>query len=272
MPAEPIAVTGATGEVGGRVARRLAERGVAQRLVVRDAFRAPDLPGAEVREVPGGYADGEGLGAALEGVRELFLVPAGEAPDRVAQHLTAVDAAVAAGVERIVYLSFLGAAPDATFTLVRHHWATEERIRASGVRWTFVRMSLYMDFLPAMFQEGVLRGPAGDGRVAAVLRDDVADAVVAVLTTDGHDGQTYTVTGPAAFSLPEAAALLGARFEDETVEEAYASRAHLGPAWEVEGWVTSYVAVREGDLDVVTGDVRRLTGRDPVALEDYVAR
>jgi NAD(P)H dehydrogenase (quinone) len=100
-----IAVTGPTGVVGGRVARRLAHLGVALRLVVRDPARAPELPGAEVR-VSSAYGAGEEMRAALAGVATLFLVPAHESADRVAQHRTAVDAAVAAGVQRIVYLSF----------------------------------------------------------------------------------------------------------------------------------------------------------------------
>ena len=113
-----IGVTGATGIVGGHVAALLAERGVAQRLVVRDAKRAPRLAGAELR-VASDYGAGDEMRAALEGVETLFLVPAREAPDRVLQHTTAVDAAVAAGVRRIVYLSFLGASPTSTFTLGR---------------------------------------------------------------------------------------------------------------------------------------------------------
>ena len=102
---------------------------------------------------------------------------------------------------RLVYLSFLNAAPDATFTLARDHWATEEHIRATGLAWTFLRMNLYMDFIPRMVgEDGVIRGPAGDGRVSAILRDDVAAAAAAVLTSDGHDGATYDLTGPSSFT------------------------------------------------------------------------
>src|SRR4051812_33083238 len=148
-----IAITGATGQVGRRVAALVD----APRLIVRDAARAP--AGFEVGVIAG-YGDFEGMRAALDGVSTLFLIPAAEAPDRVAQHLTAVDAAAAAGVSWIVYLSFLGAAPDATFTLARDHWATEEHIRGCGVGWTFLRMNLYMDFIPAMVgEDGVIRGP-----------------------------------------------------------------------------------------------------------------
>jgi NAD(P)H dehydrogenase (quinone) len=269
-----IAVTGATGEVGGRVAGHLAERGLEQLLVVRDRSRAPEFERAEVRQAPRGYGDLEDMKRALDGAETLFLVPAAEAADRIDQHRTAVDAAVAAGVGRIVYLSFVNASPDATFTLVRHHWATEEHVRATGLPCTFPRMSLYMDFIPTMAgDDGVIRGPAGDGRLAPILREDVAAACAAILASDDHDGKTYDLTGTQAFTLAEIAEAIGARFENETIEEAYASRAHLGaPDWEVEGWVTSYAAVAAGELDVVSDDVRRLTGEEPATLEQYLRR
>src|ERR671939_1090251 len=124
-----IAVTGATGALGSRVAERVtagaAGADATVRLVVRDATRAPRLPGAAITEFPGGYADGEGFGEALAGVHTLYLVSAAEAEDRLQQHLTAVEAAADAGVRRVVYTSFLGAGrPDPGFTLVRHHHAT----------------------------------------------------------------------------------------------------------------------------------------------------
>src|SRR3954466_15929686 len=124
-----IAVTGATGELGGRVARQLAERGAAQRLIVRDAARAPELPGAEVAVSPG-YHDRAAMTAALRGADKLFLVSGREEPDRVAEHRSAIDAAAEAGVRPGVSTSFMGAAPDATFTLARHRHLTEEHLRA----------------------------------------------------------------------------------------------------------------------------------------------
>ena len=148
QPAALIGTTGATGEVGGRLARRLADRGVPQRLIVRDRSRAPSLAAAEVSKF-GGYGDREGMRRAFRGLSTLFLASAHEAPDRVEQHRAAVDAAVEAGVGRIVYLSFLGAAPDSTFTFARDHFHTEEHIRATGIPFTFSRQSIYLDFLPA---------------------------------------------------------------------------------------------------------------------------
>jgi NAD(P)H dehydrogenase (quinone) len=279
-----IAVTGVTGGLGGRVARRLAGRGVAQRLVVREAARAPELDRAEVAVAT--YGDGEAMRRALDGVATLLLVSASEDRERVQLHTTAVDAAVAAGVERVVYTSFFGAAPDCTFTFGRDHWHTEEALKASGLRHTFLRDNLYIDFLPLMAgADGVIRGPAGDGRVAAVARDDIADAAVAVLLDDSgggdpgrHDGRGYDMTGPEALTLAEVAEELSRfagrpiTYQEETIEEAYASRASYGaPDWEVDGWVSTYTAIGNGDLERVSGDLEALAGHPPMRLADFLA-
>jgi NAD(P)H dehydrogenase (quinone) len=275
----PLAVTGATGRLGGRVARRLAAAGVPQRLLVRDPARAPRLPGATA--VRAAYGDGDAVRAALAGIPTVLMVSASESPDRVEQHRTFVDAAADAGVAHLVYVSFAGAAPDATFTLARDHWATEQHIRARGPAWTFLRDSLYADFLPGMVgEDGVLRGPAADGRVAAVAQDDVADAAVAVLRDPAaHAGRTATLTGPEALTLGEVAATLTAvtgrpvTYVPETVEEAYASRAGYGaPAWQVEAWVSTYTAIAAGELAEVTTDVPDLTGHPATALAALLRR
>jgi len=271
-----IGVTGATGRLGGRVSRLLAESGIPQRLVVRDPARAPELPGAERAQAS--YGDTPALLNALDGVDTLLLVSASESADRVALHTATVDAAVAAGVERIVYISFLNAAADATFTFARDHWHTEQHIRAAGVDFTFLRDSWYLDMLPLMVgEDDVIRGPAGDGRVGAIGIADVGDVAARVLTADGHSGQTYDLTGPAAFTLTEAAATLSSAwgrtvtYHAETLDEAYRSRERFGaPPWEVAGWVTSYAAVASGDLDVVTGTVEAITGHPPASLSDYL--
>ncbi|MFG2038574.1 SDR family oxidoreductase [Dactylosporangium sp. NPDC048998] len=260
-----IAVTGAAGQVGGRVARLLA---VPHMLLVRDPVKASETD-KSVRVAE--YADKSGMTEAIRGADTLFLVSAREDANRVQAHKSAVDAAVDAGVERIVYISFFGAAPECTFTFGRDHWHTEQYIRATGRRFTFLRDNMYLEMIPRLAgADGVIRGPAGDGRVAAVSYDDIAAAAVAVLTGGAeHDGRTYELTGPEAFTLHEAAAELGLRYEPETVEEAYASRAHYGaPAFEVAGWVTTYEAIAAGEFARVTGDVERLTGRKPRSLRE----
>ncbi|MFE2021283.1 NAD(P)H-binding protein [Streptomyces sp. NPDC059499] len=274
-----VAVTGASGAVGGRVAGRLARTGGPVRLLGRDPARLPRLPGADLAP-PAPYGDGEAMRRALDGAHTLFLVSAHESPDRVGQHITAVDAAVAVGVERIVYVSFLAAAPDATFTFGRDHWHTEAHIRMTGVRYTFLRDSWYLAGLPAMTgADGILRGPAGEGRVSAVAHEDIADAASAVLLDEGvgHDGATYDLTGPEAFTLAEAAHELSRctgrtiRYVPETREEAYASRAHYGAEdWEVAGWVTSYEAIAAGEMAALSDAVPTLTGHPAKNLATYL--
>ena len=274
-----LAVTGATGALGGAVARTLAAEGVPLRLVVRDASRAPALPGADVAVAD--YADRAAAVEALRGVDVLFMVSAAEAEDRLDQHRTFVDAAAEAGVGHVVYTSFQGASPDSVFTLGRDHAATERHVREAGLCHTFLRDSFYLDSLVAFADEdGVLRGPAGEGRVAAVAREDVAAVAAAVLRApEAHRDATYDVTGGEALTLAELAARLTAAtgrphsFVDETVDEAYASRQRWQPEpWQADAWVSTYTAVASGEVAAVSTTVRDLTGREPLTLEELLAR
>ena len=272
-----LAVTGSNGAVGGRVARRLADAGVGQRLLVRTAGDAPDLDRAVPVEVPD-YGDFDAMKAALSGVETLFLVSFTEAEDRLERHFRAVDAVASAGVERVVYLSFLEASPDSTFKLGRQHYATEQHIRESGVAFTFLRSSLYADFVPFFTgEDGVIRAPAGDGRVSWISRDDIADTVVATIQNDAWTGQALENTGPAALDFYETADILSRvtgrdiSYVEETEGEAWESRRPTGaPDWEIEGWVSSYLAVANGELSTVSDTVEKLTGHPPVDLESFL--
>jgi uncharacterized protein YbjT (DUF2867 family) len=273
-----IAITGATGNIGGAVSAALAADAVPFRMLVRDASRAPELPGTEVAVAT--FADVDASRAALEGVEVLLMVSAAEAQDRLDQHRAFVAAAADAGVRHVVYTSFLGAAPDATFTLGRDHWATEQAIRDSGMAFTFLRDSFYLDFVEDLVgEDDVIRGPAGDGAMAAVARADVARVATAVLhDPDAHRDQTYELTGPEAITLAQAAAIVSevrgraVSYHPETVDEAYASRARWNPEpWQADAWVSTYTAIAEGALAHVSGDVERITGRAPMSLREVLA-
>ncbi|MGH3360263.1 MAG: NAD(P)H-binding protein [Nocardioidaceae bacterium] len=274
-----FAITGATGAVGNRVAARLAAAGADQRLVVRDPRRAPELAGAEV-SAPAEYADREAMRCAFNGVDTVFLVSARESASRVGEHRTVVDAATDAGVSRIVYLSFQGAAEFGTFTFGRDHWHTEQYIRESGLEFTFLRDSLYLGAVVGFVGvDGVIRGPAGDGRVAAVAHDDVADVAASVLVDGDESGRTYDVAGPEAIGLDDVARIVGRAcgrsisYHEETITEAYASRAaHAAAEFEVMGWVSSYQAIAAGELADVTDTVERITGHAPMGLPEYLTR
>ncbi|MGI8986805.1 MAG: SDR family oxidoreductase [Nocardioidaceae bacterium] len=278
MTASALVVTGATGRIGGQVASALQSAGIDQRLLVRDPGRLPE----GLRELPtsvASYGDGEAVWEALRGARTVLMVSAAEAPDRVEQHVTFVDAATAAGVEHIVYTSFAGASPEATFLLARDHASTEARIEESGMRYTFLRDNLYLDLVPHIAGvDGVIRGPAGQGRVAAVAQADVAAVATAVLSDLGpHANAGYEITGPQALSLGEAAAIIrdvtgrDVTYEEESVEQAYASRAGLGAEqWQLDAWVSTYTAIASGELATVSDEVERILGRPPLTLQEVL--
>jgi NAD(P)H dehydrogenase (quinone) len=146
----------------------------------------------------------------------------------------------------------------------------------------FLRDNLYLDSLVDRFisPDGLIAGPAGDGRAAAVARDDVADVAVTVLLDPSpHDDRTYNLTGPQAISLSELAEAVAAasgrpvRYQAETMEEAYASRAHYGaPRFEVDGWVSGYVAIANGELERVSEDVPLLTGHPATSLREFLLK
>lgn len=303
-----IAVTGSTGQVGGRVAARLAKLGIAQRLIVRDLSRAPHLPGAEVMQASS-YGDAIAMGRALKGIDTLFLVSAHDrfgilrkaalnkvTPppyDRAQQQIIAIDAAAAVGVRHIIYLSVINAAPDATFILAPDHFRTEEHIRALGMPFTLLRMNLYTDKVPEYVSAGdIIRAPAGEGRISWMTRDDLADVSVAVLTGKGHEGHIYDVTGPEALTIAETAERLSAvigrkiTYQAQTPHEVRtlrnASRLDRFEAerraiagcglsdYEVEVFVTHYMQIATGETANVSDTVSRLTGHPAQSLADYL--
>lgn len=179
----------------------------------------------------------------------------------------------------MVYTSLFGASPTSTFVLGRDHWATEEHLRASGLLHTILRDNLYADFVPHLAgEDGVIRGPGGSGRVSAVVQDDIAEVATAVLLAPSeHVGATYDLTGPEAVSFDDVAKLLSQRtgrkvsYHDETLDEAYATRAIYGaPAWQVEAWVSTYTAIAAGEMELVSDDIPTITGHPAKSLDDLL--
>ncbi|MGZ5373795.1 MAG: SDR family oxidoreductase [Aeromicrobium sp.] len=273
-----LGITGSTGRIGGLIARHLDTAGIPARLLVRERSRAPKLLLAKVGVCS--YDDAEASRKALDGVEVLFMASDHESPDRVDEHRAFIGAAAAAGVRHVIYLSFIGASARSVFTLARDHAATEEYIRNSAMTWTFLRDNLCSEMFPHFADsEGVIRGPAGAGRVAPVSQIDVA-AVAATILRDPqtHSHSTYDLTGPEALTLTEIAAILTRvtgkpyTFVNETLAEARASRAHYGaPDWQVDAWISTYTAIRDGELNAVSSDIGRLLGRPALGFAQALA-
>ncbi|OAM26426.1 MULTISPECIES: SDR family oxidoreductase [Eikenella] len=284
-----IAITGASGNIGGMVARHLSALGLPLVLPLRNPAKAPDLPDCEARRFA--YGDYALAKQALDGTDVLFMVSAAESPTREQEHLTLVRAAADAGVGHLVYLSFAGASPHSTFTLARTHAVTEEAIRQTAMRHTFLRDNFYSEMMATIADAGgTIAGPAADGRVACVSQRDVAQAAANVIAdivrgSGQHDNQTYTLTGSQSLNFAEIAAALTEitgkphRYRNETVEEAFANRRRDypdTPDWQIEAWVSTYTAIAQGELAAVSDDLSRLLGHAPrsfaeTAKEIYAA-
>ncbi|GGN10655.1 NAD(P)H-binding protein [Streptomyces fuscichromogenes] len=280
-----VAVTGVTGALGGRVAPRLAGLGVPQLLVGRSPDRMPDLPGAE-RRGPAAYADADAMRKALQGASTLILVSGHRTGRRLEEHATAVEAAIAVGVDRVLYVSLVGAAPVATYLNARDQWATEQFLAGAGagagagIRYTVLRAGFYTSTPAALAdEEFVVSGPASTGRAAFVTHEDIADVITAVALDQGprseHDGATLEITGPEALTVGEAVTRIAAatgrpyRFEPETVEEAFARRWRRGMSGEqIETWISWYQAIERGEISAVTDVVPRLTGSPATPIAD----
>ncbi len=278
-----IAITGSSGHIGGMVACHLSARGLPLVLPLRNPAKAPALPACDVR--PFAYGDFELAKQALGGVDVLFMVSAAESPTREQEHLTLVRAAAAAGVRHLLYLSFAGASASSTFTLARTHAVTEAAIRQTAMRHTFLRDNFYSEMMASIANaDGVIAGPAGDGRVACVSQRDVAEAAANILAAlaagdERHHNRSYTLTGNEALTFADIAAVLTEitgkphRYHNETVAEAYVSRARdypTTPAWQIEAWVSTYTAIAQGELAAVSADLPQLLGRAPRRFADVV--
>jgi NAD(P)H dehydrogenase (quinone) len=271
-----ILITGATGNIGRRIAELLSKRGERLRLMGRRVELMPHLARSEC--VVGDYANPASLDKAFEGVDRAFIVSGYAQPGRRAElHRNAFQAASRAGVRHLVYLSFMSASPQSKFPMSRDHYLTEQYLKETGIPFTILRDSLYLDLIPEMFNEaGIMRGPAGQGEVAWVSRDDVAHGVAAALDPRTLFQGTYDVTGPETLTLQETARqislLVGRelRYQDESVEEGRKWRNALGaPAWEVDTWLGSYEAIAAGELDTVSDTVLQFTGHPPLGLSQY---
>ncbi|GAB3545051.1 uncharacterized protein YbjT (DUF2867 family) [Actinopolyspora lacussalsi] len=275
-----IAVTGATGALGGTIAKRLAARGASQLLLSRDPTRLPELPGARHRG-PASYDDTPAMRDALRGASTLVLISSHPTGKRLEEHASAVRAAMDVGVDRVLYVSLIGAGPTATYRNARDHWLTEQFLAGAGVRHTILRSGFYATTPAALADdELVVRGPGGDGRTAFVTHDDIAEVITTVALDESteHDGRILDVTGPQALTLAEMVGAIAEstgksyRYEPETLERAFARRWQLGVSGtQIEAWISWYQAIAGGELAAVTDVVPRVTGSPatPVSRMDW---
>jgi uncharacterized protein YbjT (DUF2867 family) len=276
-----IVVTGATGNAGSEVVRALTARGGRVRAFVRDPGRARKRLGEDVELAAGDFADPPSVRAALEGADALLLSCADD-PRRVGWETAAIDAAVAAGVRRVVKLSGAAAEPGSPVAFWDWHGQVEQHLRSSGTGWVILRSGWYMSNLlaaaPSVAAEGRLYAPAGQARIATIDPRDVGAAAAAVLSSPGHEGQTYLLTGPRAITYTEVAAALSAatasRVEYVDIPGDAARQAMINdgmPGFVAEQIVTMFGRLRQGVAAQVSPAVERLTGSSPRDFASFAA-
>lgn len=275
-----IGVSGASGQLGSATIAELVRRGGHE---VVGISRSPESVAAPAEGRLGDYDRPETLADAYAGLDRLLLIPTGEVTPgrRAAQSVAAIDAAVAAGVGHVVLMSSAGTRAAEEPDIYASYWAAEQRLIRTAPRWTILRMNYYAESFVQEAQmslaSGVLTG-LGENRVAFVSRDDVAAAAAGILTSEGHEGAVYNATGPARLTGAERAALVaeasGQPFTflalDEPVLRQGLEQAGL-PAPIVGMVLSIQEKFVEGGFDIVTGDVERLAGREPRALQDLLA-
>lgn len=278
-----IIITGATGALNGATLGHLLERVPPSDVAValRDLSQAQHFTdlGVEVRH--GDYSDAASLPGAFAGADQLLLISTSDpGVDAVALHRTAIDAAVLAGVGRILYTSHQGAALDSPFAPARSHAATEELLRDAGVAWTSLRNGYYAHTLLRLMgpwrDTGVITVPA-DGPVSWTSRDDVAEAAAVILASNGeYDGPT-TLTAADALTFEEVAA----------IASEVAGRTVVLTELDEDAWITTqveagqpeigarftlgiYRAAQQGFFAGVDPLLGTLLGRKPATVRDVL--
>jgi uncharacterized protein YbjT (DUF2867 family) len=267
----PILVTGATGNTGRPLVEALVRQGAPVRAMVRDPASRTTLPDG-VQVAVADFDDAALLAAALDGAGQAYLVtPSSEQAE--AQQKRFADLAAKAGIRHLVVLSQLAAAEDSPVRFLRYHAAVERHVRDLGIGYTFLRPNLFFQGLLALAEpiaaESRFFAPIGDAPVSAVDVRDIAAVAAVALTQAGHEGATYTLTGPAAVTHAEMAAALSAALGREITftdvpPEAFAGSLHgVLPPWQVEGLLEDYAHYRRGEAAVVSPAVMEITGRAP---------
>ena len=274
-----IAVTGVTGNLGGMVSRLCKENGIKVRNLARNKEKAEKMGFSDVFK--SSYDKSEDTVKSLEGIDVLFMVSGSENPNRVQQHKDFIDVAKMAKVSHIIYLSFYNASKNSIFTLGRDHYVTEEYIKEKGFKYTFLRDNFYVDFFVDMCREyGEIKGPAGNGKVSAVVRSDVSEVAAKILENpEKWENQTLNMTGPEELTMEEitklASKYLGKeiKYIPETVDEAYESRKiWKAEQWEYDSWVSTYTAIAEGEQAGVSNDIEKVLGRKATSLTEYLEK
>ncbi|WP_420155984.1 NmrA family NAD(P)-binding protein [Siphonobacter sp.] len=278
-----ILITGATGQLGTAVINQLLQKLPVSQIAafVRDETKAVNLIKQGVTIHVGTYDDTQSLDHAMRAMKTVLLIAGTDEENRVRQHQHVIDAAKKARIQRIAYTSRALRDPSTLINrLMEGHFQTEDYIKASGLPYTLFQNSLYMDAIPqfvggdAVFERGIYL-PAGQGRVALALRNEMGEAIANALTSTTQGNVIYQLTGSKSYSFYDIATALTAlsgksvtytpavlaSFEMQLIERGLAAVV----ARRITGFITD---IANGQEDIIRPDLERLLGRKPTALNE----
>lgn len=285
-----ILVTGATGHFGNATINFLLEKGIKANQIsalVRNEQAADEFKKKGVNTFIGDYENYNSLVTAFKGVEKLLFVSGSDIINRMAQHQKVINAAKEAGVKHIIYTSFQRKSETEASPLwivAQSHIQTEKWLKESGIDYTILKNNLYMDFLPGFIGEkvaetGVIFVPAENGKVSAVLRSEMAEAVANILATDGRIGKEYEFTNTEAVTYQEIAQTVSEiigktiTYVSPSVEDYSKTLSSYGVPAEVIGIYSNFaVAQAQGELDIESTDLEKLLGRRPTSVKEFLSK
>jgi uncharacterized protein YbjT (DUF2867 family) len=277
-----ILITGGTGKIGKALVKDLQTRGVPFRLMVRNEETRAVLDKQGIQNVPGDFTSPGSFPTALAGIKQVFLLTAPH-PDGASLENAFLDASRKAGVQRVVRISAMGANPWSASPLLSIHGRCEAQLEASGLGWTILRPTMFMQNLALIYGESVAKtstlfAPAGEARIPWIDCRDIAELAAVCLTSAGHEGMVYEITGAQAHSYSEVCEQLSAclgrtiKYVDVPDDAAYHAMLNMGmTGWFAHALITLFHQFRaDRGLSVCLGTYPRIVGRPCRTLESYL--
>jgi len=280
-------ITGSTGHLGSATIKYLLNKVSANEIaaLARNEEKAKSLKEKGIDVRIGNYDDYDSLVKAFQGIDKLLLISASEMGNRAAQHINAINAAKEAGVKHIVYTSFIRQKDDpnsALWFIAKDHVETEKHLVNCGIPYTLFKNGFYMDMIIDFIGENVMETqtvflPAKEGKVNFALREEIAEALANVLTSEGHENKVYDIGGEVTTSFGEIAAFLseisGKKInyvspDAETYKQELAK--HNVPEMYINMFAAFAIAFSENAMDVVSNDLTELLGRAPADVKTFL--
>lgn len=284
---EKILITGATGNLGKEVVNFLLKKVDKKEVVAlaRNESKASDLVAKGVEVRIGDYDNYPSLVKAFSGIDKLYFVSGSDVVKRGAQHKNVVKAAKECGVKHVVYTSFQRTNETASSPIAmvaRVHLDTEQMLKESGMAYTILKHTLYLDMLPLFMGDKVLQSgtiflPAGEGKVSYALRKDLAEAAANILHSNGHENKIYEFSASTSISFKEIAAVLTdlsgktIKYVSPSQEEFQQAMSNAGVPAEIIGTVAAFCGgIKQGEFDHPAATLTEILQREPVTVKDYL--